>query len=79
MTETEVEVCLDFDCHACRGPIGLIVICKGALLTLTNKVLLRTTARCPHCGKINEPTFDPDGAVYDVSPWEDTLPQPSLN
>jgi hypothetical protein len=78
-TETEVEVYLDFACHACRGAITMVARCKGALLTLTTKVLCRKMIACPNCGKRIDLTFDPDGAVYDVSPCEDTLPQPSWN
>jgi hypothetical protein len=79
MTETEVLVCLDFACHACCRPVELTARCRGAVLTLTTKVLARTVIECPNCGEKIDLTFDPEGEVYDVSPCEDTLPQPSLN
>jgi hypothetical protein len=80
MTDLEVcEVCLDFACHACCRSVQLIARCEGPLLGLTTKVLARTIIDCPNCGEKIDLTFDPDGAVYDVAPYEDSLPQPSLN
>jgi hypothetical protein len=79
MTQTEVDVCVDFRCHACGGAIHMVARCKGALLTLTTKVDCRTVIACPNCGDRIDLTFDADGEVKDVSPCEDTLPQPSLN
>ena len=77
---TEVEVCLGFACHSCCRPIHMIAKCRGAVLTLTTKVLARIIIECPNCGEKIDLTFDPDGAVYDVAPYEDArLPQPSLN
>jgi hypothetical protein len=77
---TELEVCLDFTCHTCCRPVQLIAKCRGAVLALTTKVLARTIIDCPNCGEKIDLTFDPDGAVYDVAPYEDArLPQPSLN
>jgi hypothetical protein len=76
---TEVEVCLEFACHDCCRSIELVVRCEGAVLGLTTKVLARTRIICPNCGEKIDLTFDPEGAVYDVAPCVDTLPQPSLN
>jgi hypothetical protein len=76
---TCMETCLDFACHECCRSIELVVRCEGEVLELTTKVLARTRINCPNCGEKIDLTFDPEGAVYDVSPCEDTLPQPSLN
>ena len=78
-TETEVEVCLAFACHACHGAIEMVARCQGALLALTTKVFCRKVIDCPNCGDRIDLTFDPEGAIYDVSPCEDTLPRPSMN
>jgi hypothetical protein len=77
---TELEVCLDFACHACRRPVQLIVRCEGAMLALTTKVLAGVTVPCPNCKSMIDVTFDPDGIVYGVAPYVAArLPVPSLN
>ena len=76
---TVLEVCLDFACHACCRSVHMIARCEGEVLSLTTKVLARKIIRCPNCGERIDLTFDPEGAVYEVSPCDDTLPQPSLN
>jgi len=64
---TEVEVCLDFACRACRRPVQLIVRCEGAVLALTTKVMTAVTVPCPNCRAMIDVTFDPDGTVYRVA------------
>jgi hypothetical protein len=77
---TELEVCLDFACHACRRPVQLIVRCEGAMLALTTKVLAAVTVPCPNCKIKIDVTFDPDGIVYDVARHvAPRIPEPSLN
>ena len=77
---TELLVCLEFECHACFGPVRLTLKCEGAVLALTTKVLADVTIACPHCESKIDVTFDPEGVVYEVAPHVAArLPQPSLN
>ena len=77
---TELLVCLEFACHACRRPIELTVKCEGAVLALTTKVMTDVTIPCPNCHRLIDVTFDPEGQVYQVACHvAPRLPQPSLN
>ena len=65
---TELEVCLDFACHACRRPVQLIVRCEGAMLALTTKVLATVTRPVPELSATKiDVTFDPDGCGLPTS------------
>lgn len=77
---TELEVCMDFACHACCQPVGVTVRCAGSMLTASTKVLASVAVPCPTCGLVNNLTFEPDGTVHAVTPHvPHRLPEPSKN
>ncbi len=77
---TELEVKLDFACHACHQPIGVTVRCAGEMLRLTTKVLANVVVPCPTCQSVNKLVFEPDGTVHAVEPHVPArLSEPSRN
>ena len=75
----ELHVTLGFSCYGCEEQVAVTVQCRGE--ELGNEVLPAIKVPCPHCGTINQLSFDTNGKVRSVRPCVcyQPLPEPSLN
>jgi hypothetical protein len=69
----ELQVILDFACHKCAGPVKVTLKCTGQALALKQSVLAEVSIACPHCGRVNRLTFDPNGNLHGVAPGRGPL------
>jgi hypothetical protein len=77
----ELEVTLAFACCACDDAVGVRVRCSGKGLAAGPRAVAAVDIRCPHCGRVNCLSFQPDGTVRSVelSNSPRCLPEPSVN
>jgi hypothetical protein len=64
----ELQVILHFACHTCAGPVKVTLKCEGESLASKETIIAEVPLPCPHCGRVNLLTFDPDGNVHGVAP-----------
>lgn len=64
MPQALAVVVLQYCCAACGGPITATLRCEGDFEQLTAPP--EVPLGCPHCGEVNDVTFDGEGAVHDV-------------
>jgi hypothetical protein len=78
----ELNVTLEFACHACEQSMSVTVQCSGkGLLQEAGGALAAVNVPCPTCGQINQLFFEPSGRVRSVRPYTcfRLMPEPSVN
>jgi hypothetical protein len=78
----ELELSLDFACHACESPVTVTVHCRGkGLIDKREGVVASVNVPCPECGQVNQVEFEKCGKVQSVrAVWSPRpVPTPSLN
>jgi hypothetical protein len=75
----EVKVILDFACAACGQSVQVTLKCAGPKLAL-HTGLAAVEVPCPHCRRVSQVCFAPNGTVRSVRAAEaGGLPRPSWN
>jgi hypothetical protein len=64
----ELKVNLDFACCSCKLPVGVTVKCEGKDLWAGSRTVAAVNVPCPHCSKLNQLYFEPNGTVRAVAP-----------
>jgi hypothetical protein len=77
----EVELSLGFACCICDHPVSVTVKCSGQGLAAGGRPLAAVNVPCPHCGLVNQLSFEPNGTVRSVAPYVSPypVPLPSVN
>ncbi len=78
----ELEVTLAFACCACDDPVSVRLKCSGKGLAAGPRAVAAVSIPCPHCGRGNRLSFQPDGTVRSVELLYSNpraLPEPSVN
>jgi hypothetical protein len=74
----ELKLTLDFACRACEQSVGVTVQCSGqGLVGGADQAIASVNVPCPHCGQVNQLSFDPSGAVHAVRPYVNPWPAPA--
>jgi hypothetical protein len=73
----ELQLTLDFHCRSCEQTVGVTVKCSGkGLVGASDQATATVNVPCPHCGQVNQLSFDPSGAVRAVRPFVTLWPAP---
>ena len=80
-TMLECEVTLAFACCICEHSVSVRVHCSGKGLAAGPRTVAAVNVPCPHCGLVNQLSFEPNGTVRSVAPYTSPrpLPEPSVN
>lgn len=77
MPMTELTLVVEFECGLCSGPVAATLHCEGDLDELDSNP--RVPICCPHCERINDVTFDSEGAVHEAVARPRPLTEPIWN
>jgi len=77
----ELQVVLDFACHACSQAVSVTVRCEGKGLAQAVLTVARVSVPCPGCGTMHSLDFEPCGILRAVRPCWASRPllEPSIN
>ena len=77
MPITELTLVVEFECSLCSGPVAATLLCEGNLEELDRDPTV--PIGCPHCERVNDVTFDPEGSVLQAVARPRPLTEPNWN